>query len=129
MTPRIALPLATGPLALLLLAYLVPGLVAHDLWKTEDAIGVGIVHQMLEHGQWLVPHLAGEPYWEDGPLHYWIAALTAKVFGLVLTTHDGARIASGIVMAAVFALVYATGRELYGRLEAMGAVLALEVGS
>jgi len=122
---RIALPLAPAPLALLLLAYLVPGLVAHDLWKTEDAIGIGIVHQMLEHGQWLVPHLAGEPYWEDGPLHYWIAALTAKVFGLVLTTHDGARIASGIVMAAVFALVHATGRELYGRLEAMGAVLAL----
>jgi 4-amino-4-deoxy-L-arabinose transferase-like glycosyltransferase len=125
MNPRIALPLAPGLLALLLLAYLLPGLVAHDLWKTDDAIGIGIVHQMIEHGQWLVPHLAGEPYWEDGPFHYWIAALTAKLFGLVLGTHDGARIASGLVMAAVFALVHLAGRELYGRLEAMGAVLAL----
>jgi 4-amino-4-deoxy-L-arabinose transferase-like glycosyltransferase len=125
MNSRIALPLAPGLLALLLVAYLLPGLVAHDLWKTDDAIGVGIVHQMLEHGQWLVPHLAGEPYWEDGPFHYWIAALTAKLFGLVLDTHDGARFASGLVMAVVFALVHLAGRELYGKPEAMGAVLAL----
>lgn len=125
MNSRIALPLAPALLAVLLLAYLLPGLVAHDLWKTEDAIGIGIVHQMLEHGRWLVPHLAGEPYWDDGPLHYWIAALTAKLFGLVLTPQNGARVASGVVMVAVFALVYLTGRELYGKLEAMGAVLAL----
>jgi 4-amino-4-deoxy-L-arabinose transferase-like glycosyltransferase len=125
MNSRVALPLAPALLALLLLAYLLPGLVAHDLWKTEDAIGVGIVHQMLGHGQWLVPHLAGEPYWEDGPFHYWIAALTAKMFGWLLTTHDGARLASGFVMAAVFALVHLAGRELYGKPEAMGAVLAL----
>lgn len=124
MNSRIGLPLAPALLALLLLAYLLPGLVAHDLWKTEDAIGIGIVHQMLEHGRWLVPHLAGEPYWEDGPFHYWVAALTTKLFGLVLTSHDGARLASGVVMAAVIALVYLAGRELYGKLEAMGAVLA-----
>ena len=125
MNSRIALPLTPALLALLLLAYLLPGLVAHDLWKTEDAIGIGIVHQMLEHGRWLVPHLAGEPYWDDGPFHYWVAALTAKLLGLVLVPHDGARLASGVVMAAVFALVYIAGRELYGKLEAMGAVLAL----
>jgi 4-amino-4-deoxy-L-arabinose transferase-like glycosyltransferase len=122
---RIALPLAPALLALLLLAYLLPGLVAHDLWKTEDAIGIGIVHQMLEHGRWLVPHLAGEPYWDDGPFHYWIAALTAKLFGLVLAPHDGARLASGVMMAAVIALVHLTGRELYGKLEGASAVLVL----
>jgi len=125
MSSRIALPLAPALLALLLLAYLLPGLVAHDLWKTEDAIGIGIVHQMLEHGRWLVPHLAGEPYWDDGPFHYWVAALTAKLFGLIFAPHDGARLASGVMMAAVIALVHLAGRELYGKLEAMGAVLAL----
>jgi len=124
-SPRIALPLAPALLALLLLAYLLPGLVAHDLWKTEDAIGIGIVHQMLEHGRWLIPHLAGEPYWDDGPFHYWVAALTAKLFGAFLPPHDGARLASGVMMAAVIALVHLTGRVLYGKLEAMGAVLAL----
>jgi 4-amino-4-deoxy-L-arabinose transferase-like glycosyltransferase len=125
MSPRIALPLAPALFALLALAYLLPGLVGHDLWKTEDAIGIGVVHQMLEHGRWFVPHLAGEPYWDDGPFHYWIAALTAKLFGWVLAPHDGARIANGLMIAVVFALVHLTGRELYGRLEGTSAVLVL----
>ena len=125
MNSRIALPLSPALFALLLLAYLLPGLVGHDLWKTEDAIGIGIVHQMLDHGRWLVPHLAGEPYWDDGPFHYWIAALTAKVGGLVLRPHDGARLASGLMMAGVVALVHLTGRELYGKLEGTSAVLVL----
>jgi 4-amino-4-deoxy-L-arabinose transferase-like glycosyltransferase len=111
--------------ALLLLAYLLPGLIGHDPWKTEDAIGIGIVHQMLEHGRWIVPYLAGEPYLEDGPLHYWAAALTAKLFGLVLAPHDGARLASGVMMAAVIAFVHLAGRELYGRIEGISAVLTL----
>ncbi|HKB62021.1 MAG TPA: glycosyltransferase family 39 protein [Burkholderiales bacterium] len=122
MTP---LPRAPVLFALLLLAYLLPGLVGHDPWKTADATGIGIVHQMLEHGQWIVPYLAGEPYLKDGPFHYWIAALTAKLFGLVLAPHDGARLATGVMMAAVVAFVHLAGRELYGRTEGMGAVLAL----
>ena len=125
MSSRIALPLAPALFALLALAYLLPGLVGHDLWKTEDAIGIGIVHQMLEHGRWLVPHLAGEPYWEDGPFHYWVAALTAKLFGWALAPHDGARLASGLMMAAVLALVHLTGRELYGKLEGTSSTLVL----
>ena len=122
MTP---LPRAPVLLALLLLAYLLPGLVGHDPWKTEDAAGIGIVHQMLEHGRWIVPYLAGEPYLEDGPFHYWIAALTAKLFGLVLAPHDGVRLASGVMMAAVIAFVHLAGREFYGRTEGIGAVLTL----
>jgi 4-amino-4-deoxy-L-arabinose transferase-like glycosyltransferase len=124
-SPRIALPLAPGLFALLLAAYLLPGQVGHDLWKAEDAIGLGIVHQMLEHGQWLVPHLAGEPYWDDGPFHYWVAALTAKAFGWALATHDGARLANALMMAAVFRLAYLTARELHGKLEGTSAVLVL----
>src|SRR5229473_2627124 len=89
---RITLPLAPALLALLVLAYLLPGLVGHDPWKTDDAIGIGIVHQMLEHGRWIVPYLAGEPFLEDGPFHYWIAALAANVFGLVFAPHAGARL-------------------------------------
>src|SRR6266705_2428908 len=122
---RITLPLAPALLALLVLAYLLPGLVGHDPWKTDDAIGIGIVHQMLEHGRWIVPYLAGEPFLEDGPFHYWIAALAANVFGLVLAPHDGARLASGVMMAAVIALVHLAGRELYARTEGMSAALAL----
>jgi 4-amino-4-deoxy-L-arabinose transferase-like glycosyltransferase len=125
MNSRIALPLAPGLFALLMAAYLLPGLFGHDLWKSEDAIGLGIVHQMLEHGQWLVPHLAGEPYWDDGPFHYWVAALAAKLFGWAFNPHDAARLANALMMSAVFALVHLTVRDLYGKLEGTSAVLVL----
>src|SRR3989454_10421086 len=121
----ITLPRVPVLFATLVLAYLLPGLVGHDPWKTEDATGIGIVHQMLEHGRWIVPYLAGEVYLEDGPFHYWVAALTAKLFGLVLPPHDGARLASGVMMAAVIAFVHLAGRELYARTEGMSAALAL----
>ncbi len=121
----IGMPLAPPLLALLVLAYLLPGLVGHDPWKTDDAIGIGVVHQMLQHGQWIVPHLAGEPFLEDGPFHYWIAALTAKLFGLLLAPHDGARLASGLLMAATLACVHLTGRELYGKSVGISAALTL----
>ncbi len=122
---RIEMPPAPATLALLLLAYLLPGLIGHDPWKAEDAIGIGIVQQLLEHGRWTIPHLAGEPYWEDGPFHYWIAALTAKVFGPILSPHEGARLASGALMAATLYFVHLAGRELYGKIEGLGAVLVL----
>jgi len=124
-TGRIAMPLSPVLLALLLAAYLLPGLLGHDPWKAEDAIGTGIVHQLLEHGRWVVPYLAGEPYLEDGPFHYWIAALTAKLFGLILAPHEGARLASGVLMAATLYFVHLAGRELYGKIEGIGAVLVL----
>src|SRR5437879_2072541 len=118
--PRVPVLFAT-----LVLAYLLPGLVGHDPWKTEDAIGIGIVHQMLEHGRWIVPYLAGEAYLEDGPFHYWVAALTAKMLGLILAPVGGACRAMGVMMAATLAFVHLAGRELYGRTEGIGAVLAL----
>ena len=125
LTRRLALPLEPALFALLLLAYLLPGLVGHDPWKTDDAVGIGIVHQMLGHGQWIVPHLAGEPYFEDGPFLYWIAALTAKLLAPMLALHDGARLASGLLMAAVLAFIHLACRELYGRSEGLAAALTL----
>ncbi|MGB7543029.1 MAG: glycosyltransferase family 39 protein [Burkholderiales bacterium] len=122
---RIALPLAPALSALLVLAYLLPGLVGHDPWKSEDAIGVGIVYQMLHHGQWLVPHLAGEPFFEDGPFYYWIAALTARLLDWALAMHDGARLASGVLTAATLWFTFLAGREMYGRTEVTSAALAL----
>jgi 4-amino-4-deoxy-L-arabinose transferase-like glycosyltransferase len=121
----IALPLAPALLAALAAAYILPGVLAHDPWKTEDAIGIGIVHQMLVHGQWLIPHLAGEPYFDDGPLYYWLAALCAKLASPLLAVHDGARVASGLAMAATLACVYHLGRELYDRAAGTAAALVL----
>jgi 4-amino-4-deoxy-L-arabinose transferase-like glycosyltransferase len=121
----IPLPLASWPLAVLVAAFLLPGLVGHDPWKTEDAVGFGVVHQMLASGDWLAPHLAGEPYYEDGPLYFWVAALLVKALGTVLAPHDAARFASALFVLAALWCVRLAGRELYGKPQGDLSMLAM----
>ncbi len=123
--PRITLPPTTLFVCVLALAYALPGLFAHDPWKPEDAIGAGIVVQMLSHGQWLLPHLAGELYLDDGPFYYWIAAILAKLASFALSIDDGARLASAAAVIAALLLLRGAARELYGRAQADGAMLVL----
>ena len=122
---RLPLPLPPVLLLVLALAYALPGLLGHDPWKTEDAIGTGIVHQMLRHGEWLVPNVAGEPFLEDGPLYYWIAAGFAWLGSPVLELHNGARLASGALILLVLVLIRLAARELYGKPEGDAAALVL----
>ena len=121
----IPLPLASWSLALLVAAFLLPGLIGHDPWKTDDAIGIGIVHSMLSSGDWLVPRLAGEPFYEDGPLYFWIAALAVKALGGWMAPHDAARFASALFMLAALWCVRLAARELYGKREGDLSTLAL----
>jgi len=121
---RLPLPPAPALLVSLAIVYAVTGL-GHDPWKTDDAIGTGIVSQMLRHGQWWIPTLAGEPFLEDGPLYYWIAAALAWISSPVLELHDGARLASGAMMLIALLLIRRAATELYGRAEGDGAALAL----
>ncbi len=114
---RIPLPLTSWPLAALVAAYLLPGLVGHDPWKTEDAVSFGIVHQLLTSGDWLRPMLAGEPFYEDGPLYYWVSALSVKLLGGVLPPHDAARFASPLFLLVALWFVRLAARELYGKRE------------
>ena len=101
----IPLPLTGRFLLLLVAAYMLPGLLGHDPWKTEDAIGFGIVNDMLTRGSWLTPHLAAEPFYEDGPLFYWIAAAAAKTLSLVMAPHNGAQIGRASCRERVYSSV------------------------
>lgn len=96
---RIALPLARIPLLILVAVWLLPGLIGHDPWKNDDAIGIGIAHQFASRGDWLLPRIAGEYYADDGPLFYWIAAAFIKLLGGFIAPHDAARLAAGACIA------------------------------
>ena len=106
MLPRLTLPPKPGTLALIALAFALPGLAGHDLWKTHDAIGLGIVHDMATSGTPLVPRVAGDPWLFDPPLYHWLALAFGAVFQLVVEFHSGARLASGALVLAAFWLIY-----------------------
>jgi 4-amino-4-deoxy-L-arabinose transferase-like glycosyltransferase len=111
MIPRLTLPPKPGPLALIALAFALPGLAGHDLWKTHDAIGLGIVHDMAAGGTPLVPSIAGNPWLFDPPLYHWLALGFGSVLQLVMEFHSGARLASGALVLAAFWLIYLAARD------------------
>jgi 4-amino-4-deoxy-L-arabinose transferase-like glycosyltransferase len=93
-------PVKTILFAIVCLAWLIPGLVGRDPWKSDEAIAFGVIHSLLQGGGWIVPAIAGVPYFEAPPFAAWLAALFAKIFSPLLEAHDGARLASGLWVAA-----------------------------
>jgi len=102
--------------ALLLLAaiYLLTGVMGHDPWKTEDAIHIGIAHGFATGGNWLFPHIAGEPWPHTAPLYHWAAALLGKIFGGLLDFHNAARLATTLFGALFLFALAGAARALHG---------------
>jgi 4-amino-4-deoxy-L-arabinose transferase-like glycosyltransferase len=111
MLPRLALPPTPATLALIALAFALPGLSGHDLWKTHDAIGLGIVHDMAASGDALVPRIAGNAWLFDPPLYHWLALGFGKLFQHFIEFHSAARLASGALVLVAFWLIYIAARD------------------
>ena len=110
----IRLPPVGWVLAGMLAFYVLAGLFGRDPWKGEDAIHIGTAWQMLTHGDWLSPDLAGRAFHEP-PLYYWSAALTGKIFGWLLPLHEAMRLASGLWVTLALISLYYAAREIYGQ--------------
>lgn len=108
--PRVKLPPGPLLLALIALAFVFPGLASHALWKSHDAISIGVVHAMSVSGDWILPRVAGQPWLADPPLYYWIALGFAKLFGHVLPFYGAARLASGVLVLAAMWLLSLAAR-------------------
>lgn len=109
--------------AVLCLAWILPGLLGHDPWKPDEAYTFGVVHEILQGGSWVVPAIAGEVFLGDPPLFHLTAAASAWLLSPLLPVHDGARLVTGFYMALTFLFCALAGRELNG--ERRGAVAAL----
>ncbi len=127
--PLLALPLPPAALALLAALFVLPGLAGHDLWKSHDALGLGVVHAMAQSGDLLVPRVAGLLWMYDPPLFHWVALGFGRALDSLIEFHAAARLAAGAFVLAAFALIYAAARrwapEDEGRTCAAAAVLLL----
>lgn len=106
-------------------AYLLPGLLGHDPWKQDETYIFGIIHHMLQSGDYVVPTMAGEPFMEKPPLFYWVAAFLAQLLSPWLPLHDGARLATGVFMAVTCGAIGWTARHWWGQGYGRVAVMAL----
>jgi 4-amino-4-deoxy-L-arabinose transferase-like glycosyltransferase len=110
MVPRLSLPPSPLALALIAAAFILPGLTGHDLWKTHDAVGLGIVHGMASSGDLAVPRVAGGLWLFDPPLYHWVAVAIGSALQSLLEFHKAARLASGLFVALAFFFVYRAAR-------------------
>jgi len=108
-------PLKQFGLVVLCATWVMLGILGHDPWKTQDAVGFGIALEMIERGDVLEPRLAGEPYVDNPPLVYLLAAATGKALSPPLTLHDAARVAVALILTLTLLLLAATATELHGR--------------
>jgi len=91
------------------------GLVGRDPWKSEDAIAFAIGWEMVQRGDWLVPHLARELALDAPPLIPWLSALGIAALSPPLSAPDAGRIAVGVLLVALLALTGATANRLGDR--------------
>ena len=127
--PYLALPPRPAALALVAALFVLPGLASHDLWKSHDAIGLGIVHGMAASGDLLVPRVAGLLWVYDPPLFHWVALGFGRALDSLIAFHAAARLAAGAFVLLAFCLIYAAARRWAppedGRACAAAAVLLL----
>jgi 4-amino-4-deoxy-L-arabinose transferase-like glycosyltransferase len=127
MLPRVELPPSRWVLALIALAFALPGLIGHEPWKTFDAVTIEIVSQMQRSGDWLVPRIAGEPWLEDPPLYHWTGLLIATLLGRALPLHGAVRLASAVFVLGAAWLIRDAARSAAdaGQERACGSTAAL----
>jgi len=58
------------------------GLASVPLFEPDEGRYTEIPREMLEGGDWVLPHLDGVLYFEKPPLNYWLTAGSIKAFGL-----------------------------------------------
>ncbi|HXZ50580.1 MAG TPA: hypothetical protein VEH51_01135, partial [Burkholderiales bacterium] len=124
MLPRLALPPSLAVLALIALAFVAPGLLGHDPWKTYDVISIEVVHRMQLSGDWLVPQVAESRWLADPPLFYWAGLACARAFAGLLGFHQAVRLASGAFVLAALALAYVAARDFAPQAEERRAAAA-----
>ena len=99
-------------LALLLFcaAYVLPGFIGRDAWKSADMTALGFMAELVQgNASWLTPTLMGMPADSPAPLPYWLGAWTLQLAPSWIAMDFAVRIPFGILMAlALVATWYGT---------------------
>lgn len=99
---------------LLLLACLIflPRLGVRELWSPDEPRFALLSQEMLERGDYIVPHIHGEVYTQKPPLQQWLIVLFSVPLGQV--TEASARLPSALAAIGSVILTWFLGRRFYG---------------
>src|SRR3954464_2855968 len=100
-----------GSLLLVALIIWFSNLDYRKLIKPDEGRYAEISREMAVTGDWVTPRLNGFKYFEKPPLQYWAGAAAMALFGVHAWA---ARLWTALMALAGIALVYCTGRRLFG---------------
>ncbi|HEX5127986.1 MAG TPA: hypothetical protein VFW00_14665 [Rhodocyclaceae bacterium] len=123
-----AISIPAWALVILFFIYALPGNFGHDPWRGDDVLYIDVAFEMLRNGDWLVPHIAGLPYFDWPPLTYWIAATLGGLLNWLMPVHDAIRLTTIISLGLAVWALRATTRKLVG-VESGNAAFLLSIGS
>lgn len=101
-------------LAVLFLAWQLPGIIGREPWKSDEAYTMGLVHHIIDSGDVVVPELGGEPFMQKPPVFFVASAVFARILSPLLDHHDGARAACLLFNVLTLIFVGLAARELNG---------------
>ena len=108
-------------LALSLLVF-AAGLGLRDPWPADEPRFALVGREMVETGQWLIPHRAGEPYPDKPPVFFWLIAAAYAATGSLRVAFLLPSLLAGL---AVVLLAWDLARRLWHRRVALYGGLAL----
>jgi 4-amino-4-deoxy-L-arabinose transferase-like glycosyltransferase len=99
-------------LALAAALLVLPGIGSRDLWNPDEPRYAEVALEMLQSGEWFVPHLNGEIYSHKPPLLMWLMAASSFVTGGL--NEVAARLPSALALVAATLVTYLLGLSLLG---------------
>ncbi len=117
--------LSLPALALIFAMWITPGLFGRDPWKADEPFSFGLVYDMIQTHDRVVPTLTGEPFLEKPPLYFMTASWFARIFSPPLDLVDAARLATAFFMLLALLFFALTAQELFGKEYGAIAVLLL----
>lgn len=112
----VAIAFAILAVAALLLNLRYP-LIARDETRYAE-----IPREMIVRGDWIVPRLNFEPYFDKPPLFYWLSAMSYRVFGV---SEWSVRLVPAISACCLLVMIVTFARRYLGRSSGMAAAAVL----
>ncbi|MDQ1300498.1 MAG: hypothetical protein QG637_416, partial [Chloroflexota bacterium] len=98
----------------------------YDLWPADEPRFGEVAREMMQSGDYLAPHVNGEPYKEKPPLLFWLIATASAPFGDV--TEFSARVPSALAALVTVLCTFLLASRLYGPRVAFWSAVVLMTG-
>ncbi|MEI6970067.1 MAG: glycosyltransferase family 39 protein [bacterium] len=112
---------------MLLVAAGLSGIFDRDLWTPDEPRVAAISLEMSRSLDPVIPHLAGEPFVEEPPLYYAVAAASRRLLGFVVGDTGAIRFTSVLWGIGALAAMFLLARRFFPRPQAIAAVFMLAV--